>query len=90
MLDSQWIGQLSQHGLLAGGFISAEQIHELRDMTRQGKQLIRQRASCAYRVQKVLQDASFKFLSVGTDVGYGNDSSFPLSSMPPSSRASPA
>ena len=68
VLDCQWIGQLLQHGLLRGSFIPPEPIRELRDLTRQRKQLVRQRASCVQRIQKVLEDANIKLSSVATDV----------------------
>ena len=66
--DCQWIGQLLQHGLLKGSFIPPEPIRELRDLTRQRKQLVRQRASCIQRIQKVLEDANIKLSSVASDV----------------------
>lgn len=66
--DCQWVGQLLQHGLLQGSFIPAEPIRELRDLTRQRKQLVRQRASCVQRIQKVLEDANIKISSVASDV----------------------
>ncbi len=68
VLDCQWIGQLLQHGLLRGSFIPPEPIRELRDLTRQRKQLVRERASCVQRIQKVLEDANIKLSSVATDV----------------------
>lgn len=66
--DCQWIDQLLQHGLLRGSFIPPEPIRELRDLTRQRKQLVRQRASCVQRIQKVLEDANIKLSSVASDV----------------------
>ncbi len=66
--DCQWIGQLLQHGLLQGSFVPPEPIRELRDLTRQRKQLVRQRAGCIQRIQKVLEDAHIKLSSVATDV----------------------
>jgi transposase len=66
--DCQWIGQLLQHGLLQGSFIPSEPIRELRDLTRQRKQLVRGRASTIQRIQKVLEDANIKLSSVATDV----------------------
>ena len=66
--DCQWIGQLLQHGLLRGSFIPPEPIRELRDLTRQRRKLVQQRASCIQRIQKVLEDANIKLSSVATDV----------------------
>lgn len=68
VLDCQWIAQLLQHGLLQGSFIPPQEIRELRDLTRQRKQLIHQRSSCVQRIQKVLEDANIKLSSVATDI----------------------
>jgi transposase len=66
--DCEWIAELLQHGLLRGSFIPDRPIRELRDLTRQRTQLIRQRASVVNRVHKVLEDANIKLTSVATDV----------------------
>jgi transposase len=66
--DCQWIAQLLQHGLLQGSFIPPEPIRELRDLTRQRKKLVSQRASCVQRIQKVLEDANIKLSSVATNI----------------------
>ena len=68
MQDCQWIAQLLQHGLLTGSFIPAVEIRELRDLTRQRKQLVRQRASNVQRIQKVLEDTNIKLSSVASDI----------------------
>ncbi len=66
--DAEWIAQLLQHGLLSPSFIPPPPIRELRDLTRQRTQLVRQRATVANRVQKVLEDADIKLASVASDV----------------------
>jgi transposase len=66
--DCQWIAQLLQHGLLRAGFVPPRPIRQLRDLTRQRTQLIRQRATMANRLQKVLEDANIKLASVATDI----------------------
>jgi transposase len=66
--DCQWIAQLLQHGLLRASFVPARPIRELRDLTRQRAQLIRQRATVANRVQKVLEDANIKLAGVASEV----------------------
>ena len=66
--DCQWIAQLLQHALLTGSFIPAVEIRELRDLTRQRKQLVKQRASNVQRIQKVLEDTNIKLSSVATDI----------------------
>jgi transposase len=66
--DCQWIAQLLQHGLLRASFVPPRPIRQLRDLTRQRTQLIRQRATMANRLQKVLEDANIKLASVATDI----------------------
>lgn len=66
--DAEWIAQLLQYGLLASSFIPPAPIRELRDLTRQRAQLVRERAGVVNRVQKVLEDANIKLASVATDV----------------------
>jgi transposase len=66
--DAEWIAQLLQHGLLAGGFVPPEPIRALRDLTRQRTQLIRDRAAVVNRIQAVLEDADIKLGDVATDV----------------------
>ena len=58
--DAEWIAQLLQYGLLSPSFIPPPAIRELRDLTRQRTQLVRERAAVANRIQKVLEDANIK------------------------------
>jgi transposase len=66
--DAEWIAQLLQHGLLRGSFVPATPQRELRELTRQRRQLIQAKARVANRIQKVLEDANIKLGSVATDV----------------------
>ena len=66
--DAEWIAQLLQYGLLSASFIPPPEIRELRDLTRQRTELIRDRAAVANRIQKVLEDANIKLASVASDV----------------------
>jgi len=66
--DAEWIAQLLQHGLLRNSFVPGAPQRELRELTRQRRQLIQTRASVVNRVQKVLEDANIKLASVATDV----------------------
>jgi transposase len=66
--DCEWLAQLLQHGLLRASFVPPRPTRELRDLTRQRTQLVRQAASVANRVQKVLEDANLKLGSVASDV----------------------
>jgi transposase len=66
--DAEWIAQLLQHGLLRGSFVPATPQRQLRELTRQRKQLIQAKSSVANRIQKVLEDANIKLGSVASDV----------------------
>jgi transposase len=66
--DCEWIAQLLEHGLLRPSFIPPAPIRELRDLTRHRTGLVRQRASEANRVQKLLEAANIKLKLVVTDV----------------------
>src|SRR5262245_28542366 len=67
-LDSQWLAQLLQHGLLRASFVPPRNVRELRDLTRQRTQLVRDVSRVANRIQKVLEDANIKLASVASDV----------------------
>jgi transposase len=66
--DSEWIAQLLQCGLLRGSFVPCTPQRQLRELTRQRRQLIAAKASVANRIQKVLEDANIKLASVASDV----------------------
>ena len=66
--DAEWIAQLLQYGLLSPSFIPPPEIRQLRDLTRQRTQLIRDHAAVANRIQKVLEDANIKLGDVASDV----------------------
>jgi transposase len=65
--DAQWIAELLQYGLLAPSFVPPADIRELRDLTRQRTVLVREKATVANRIQKVLEDANIKLGSVASD-----------------------
>jgi transposase len=66
--DAEWIAQLLQYGLLAPSFIPPPEIRELRELTRQRAELVRDQAAVANRIQKVLEDANIKLGDVASDV----------------------
>jgi transposase len=66
--DAEWIAQLLQYGLLSASFIPEPPIRELRDLTRQRTQLVRDKAAVANRIHKTLEDANIKLASVASDV----------------------
>lgn len=66
--DAVWIADLLAHGLIRGSFVPPPAIHELRDLTRTRKQLVREIAQHTLRIQKVLEDANVKLTGVLSDV----------------------
>lgn len=66
--DAEWIAQLLQCGLLKPSFVPRRPVRELRDLTRQRVQLVRQKVQVANRIQKTLEDANIKLASVASDV----------------------
>jgi transposase len=66
--DAAWLCQLLECGLLRASFVPPKPIRELRDLTRYRKTLIRDRASEANRLHKVLEDAGVKLSSVASNV----------------------
>ena len=66
--DAQWIAELLQHGLLRPSFVPAKPIRQLRDLTRQRVQLVRQKVQVGNRIHKTLEDANIKLGSVASDV----------------------
>jgi transposase len=66
--DCEWMAQLLQCGLLRGSFVPPPPQRDLRELTRQRRQLIQAKAAVANRIQKILEDANIKLGSVATDV----------------------
>jgi transposase len=66
--DATWIADLLAHGLIRSSFVPPAPIHDLRDLTRTRKQLVREIAQHTLRIQKVLEDANLKLTSVLSDV----------------------
>jgi transposase len=66
--DSEWIGELLQHGLLRASFVPPLEIRRLRDLTRMRTKIRQTLASFANRIQKALEDANIKLGSVASDV----------------------
>jgi transposase len=66
--DAEWLADLLRHGLLRGSFVPPQPQRDLRDLTRQRSNLVRERAAVVNRLQKVLEGANIKLTSVVTDV----------------------
>lgn len=66
--DAQWLADLLRHGLVKPSFIPPVEQRELRDLTRCRTTFVRERATLANRVQKILEGTNIKLASVATDV----------------------
>lgn len=66
--DAEWIADLLRHGLLKPSFVPPAPQRALRELTRYRATLIHDRARCANRVQKVLEDTNIKLASVVSDI----------------------
>jgi len=66
--DAEWIADLLEHGLLRASFVPPPVQRGLRDLCRHRSNFIRERATLANRVQKVLEGSNIKLSSVATDV----------------------
>jgi transposase len=66
--DAEWIAELMQYGLLKASFIPPLGQRELRELTRYRSTFVRERATLANRVQKALESANIKLVSVASDV----------------------
>lgn len=68
VMDSEWLAECYQLGLLKASFIPPAPVREVRDLTRYRTSLIRDRARTVNRLQKVLEDANIKLAGVVTDI----------------------
>jgi transposase len=66
--DAEWIADLLAHGLIRGSFVPPAPIQEVRDLTRTRKQLVREIAQHAQRIQKTLDIANLKITGLMSNV----------------------
>ena len=66
--DAEWLAELLAYGLLRGSFIPPLPQRDLRDLTRQRTNLVRERATVVNRLHKVLEWANLKVASVATNL----------------------
>lgn len=66
--DAEWIAELLQYGLLKASFIPSREQRELRELTRYRKSLTEECSRELNRLQKVLEGANVKLMSVLRDV----------------------
>ena len=68
VMDTEWIADLLQHGILKDSFIPTRQQRELREATRYRKSLTEERARELNRLQKMLEGANIKITTILSDV----------------------
>lgn len=64
VLDSEWISDLLQHGMLRDSYIPSREQRELREATRYRKSLTQERTRGLNRLQKMLEGANIKITSI--------------------------
>jgi transposase len=67
-VDSEWLAQLLECGLLRGSFIPPREIAAIRELTRYRKKTIQARTRELQRLSKVLEDAGIKIDSVASSI----------------------
>ena len=65
--DAEWLADLLRHGLLKPSFIPPPLIRELRELTRYRESVVREQASVANRIQKLLESGNIKLGQVASD-----------------------
>lgn len=68
VLDSEWIADLLQHGLLKDSYIPSREQRELREATRYRKSITQERTRALNRLQKMLEGANIKITTILRDV----------------------
>jgi transposase len=66
--DATWLADLLAHGLIRASFVPGQLIQALRDLTRTRKQLTREKAAHAQRIDKLLQAANLRLGTVLADI----------------------
>jgi transposase len=66
--DSEWLANLTRHGLIRKSFIPPRPIRELRDLLRYRRKLVEGRSAERNRLLKLLETANVKLSSVATNV----------------------
>jgi transposase len=68
MNDAMWIADLAAFGLIKASFVPDEDFHDLRDLTRTRKQMVREQTRHVQRIQKTLTSANIRLDSVISDI----------------------
>ncbi len=65
--DCEWLADLLRHGLLKASFIPPLEIREVRELTRYRQTLVREQASVANRVQRIIESGNIKLGQVASN-----------------------
>ena len=65
--DCEWLADLLRHGLLKASFIPPFEIRELRELTRYRQTLVREQASVANRVLRIIESGNIKLGQVASN-----------------------
>jgi len=65
-LDAMWLARLTEWGMLRPSFVPPRAIRDLRDYTRARARLVRERARCWQRLEKLLEGALIKVSAVAS------------------------
>lgn len=66
--DCEWLCDLLRHGLLKASFIPPLEIRELRELTRYRQTLVKEQATLANRLQRLLEGGNIKLGQVASDI----------------------
>jgi transposase len=66
--DCEWLCDLLRHGLLKASFIPPLEIRELRELTRYRQTLVKEQATLANRIARLLEGGNIKLGQVATDI----------------------
>ena len=66
--DSEWLAELTRHGLVRGSYVPDRAQRELRELTRYRTALSEERTAHVNRLQKTLETANIKLAAVASDV----------------------
>jgi transposase len=65
--DSEWLADLTRHGLIAKSYVPPRPLRELRELLRYRRKLVESRTAERNRLLKLLETANIKLASVATD-----------------------
>ena len=65
--DCEWLADLLRHGLLKASFIPPLEIREVRELTRYRQTLVKEQASVANRVQRIIEAGNIKLGQVASN-----------------------